>query len=193
MADYRSTTYIPPLVQQAIKLAAQMEFEHSCTTPVGRLLQVLTGGCRGGRVAEIGTGCGVGAAWIATGLPASGSLVTVELNPARAAAARSLFEGHSNIKVLDGDWHGILPYSPFDLLFADASAAKREEPELLIQMLAPGGLLLLDDLTPESLWPPEWRGQADPLRQFWLNEPRLHATEILTSPTTAAILASRVP
>jgi len=41
-------------------------------------------------------------------------------------------------------------------------------------------------------WPAAWRGQRDPVRDFWLNDPRLIATEIRTTATTAAIVATRV-
>jgi hypothetical protein len=52
-------------------------------------------------------------------------------------------------------------------------------------------VVVIDDLTPESLWPKEWRGRPDPPREFWLNHPELLATELLTTPDSAAILAVR--
>ncbi len=51
-------------------------------------------------------------------------------------------------------------------------------------MLTPGGVAVLDDLTPG-------RPGADPVREFWLGHPDLAATELLTTPTSAAILAVR--
>jgi hypothetical protein len=48
-------------------------------------------------------------------------------------------------------------------------------------------------MTPEALWPEEWRGKPDPVRDFWLADPRLRAVEILTTPRTAAILATKNP
>ena len=55
-----------------------------------------------------------------------------------------------------------------------------------------GGLVVLDDLTPEEYWPLEWRGRPDVVREFWLNNGRLSATEVLTTPRTVAILATRI-
>jgi len=159
---------------------------------VGRLLAVLAGRVRGGLVGEIGTGCGVGAAWMAGALAAESSLVTVELDPARARAAREIFADVPNVRVLTGDWHELLGYGPFDLLFADGGRSKEREPDTLVRALKPGGTVLLDDLTPEALWPEEWRGRPDPVREFWLDDPRLMATEILTAPTDAAIVATRL-
>ena len=180
------------LVRRALALAERSGFESSCTPEVGRLLAVLTGGVRGGLVGEIGTGCGVGTAWMAGALEPDSSLVSVELDPARARAARGIFADTPSVRVLTGDWHDILGYGPFGLLFADGGGAKESEPEELVRALEPGGTILLDDLTPEALWKEEWRGWTDPVREFWLNDARLAAAEILTAPDEAAIVATRL-
>ena len=47
----------------------------------------------------------------------------------------------------------------------------------------------MDNLTPEHLWPtdgPEW---PDALREFWLGNDALVATEVLTTPDSSAIVA----
>jgi len=67
------------------------------------------------------------------------------------------------------------------------------ESEHALELVAPGGMVVIDDLTPEALWPEEWRGRPDPVREFWLEDPRLRAVEILTTPRTAAILATKSP
>jgi predicted O-methyltransferase YrrM len=191
MATYRATTEIPQLVRQAMDIAEHVRFEHSCTPEVGRLLRLLTGHLRDGRIGEIGTGCGVSAAWIVSALVPGASFVTVELDAARAEAARALLDPYPNVRVLQGDWHGILDHGPFDLLFADTKA-KRDEAEIVLGALSLGGMVVLDDMTPGEHWPHEWRGQPDPVREFWLNEPRLAATEVLTGSTMAAIVATRI-
>jgi predicted O-methyltransferase YrrM len=101
-----------------------------------------------------------------------------------------------NVRVLQGDWHDLLPpEGPFDLLFFDGGEWKSgdvaAESEQALELVAPGGTVLIDDLTPEDLWPEEWRGKPDPAREFWLGDPHLRAAEILTTPQTAAILAVR--
>ena len=173
-------------------LADRLRFGASCTPGVGRLLRVLAGQVRGGVVGEIGTGCGAGAAWMASALAPGAVLVTIELDGQRAAAAREIFAGVANVRVLQGDWHGLLAYGPFALLFADAADAKQHGADLLVEALRPGGLIVLDDLTPEEHWPPEWRGKPDPVRERWLNDPRLAATEVRVAPTMAVILAARL-
>lgn len=177
-------------MQHARALAERAQFAASCTAEVGRLLVVLAAHVRGGVIGEVGTGYGVGTAWLASALAPDARLVTVEQEAARVDAVRELFAARDDVQVLHGDWHLLLPHGPFDLLFAD-TPAKRDEPEVLLAALRPGGVLVLDDLTPETHWPPAWRGQRDPVRDFWLNDPRLHATELLTTPTSAVILATR--
>jgi len=65
------------------------------------------------------------------------------------------------------------------------------ESEHALELVAPGGVVVIDDMTPEALWPEDWRGRPDPAREFWLEDPRLRAVEILTTPRTAAILATK--
>ena len=60
-----------------------------------------------------------------------------------------------------------------------------------IAALQPGGMIVLDDLTPVEAWPEEWRGTPDPVRDFWLHDPRLASLEIPLTPTLAVILAAR--
>ncbi|HEY6029047.1 MAG TPA: hypothetical protein VIU44_00705, partial [Gaiellaceae bacterium] len=57
--------------------------------------------------------------------------------------------------------------------------------ESVIDLLAPGGILVKDDMTP---------GRAidgDPVRELLLRNPRLEAVELLTTPDAAAIVAVR--
>jgi predicted O-methyltransferase YrrM len=183
-------------VHRAEALATAMRFERSSIPEVGRLLAVLVAQRPQGRVAEIGTGCGVGTAWIASALGPEASLVTVETDEGRAGAVERLFDDLPNVRVLHGDWHELLPAeSRFDLLFFDGGHWKSgdvaAESEQALELVAPGGTVLIDDLTPEALWSTDWEGKPDPVREFWLRDPRLAATELLATPQTSAILAVR--
>ena len=187
---------VPNLVHRAEALAKAMRFERSSTTEIGRLLAVLVAARPQGRFAEIGTGCGVGSAWIADSLGEDASLVTVELDDDRAAAVSRLFADCPSVTVIHGDWHELLPpEGPFDLLFFDGGHWKRgdvpAESTQALSLVAPGGIVLIDDLTPESMWPEEWRGQPDSVRDFWLGHDDLVAVELLTTPKSSAILAVR--
>jgi len=176
-----------------------MSFERSSIREVGRLLGVLAASRPDGRLAEIGTGTGVGASWIVSSLGPGASFVTVEADDDRATACVELFASFPNVRVLHGDWHGVLPpEAPFDLLFFDGGGWKRSPPpqmraesELALELVAPGGLVAMDNLTPEHLWPADGPTWPDALRELWLGDDRLVSTEVLTTPDSSAILASK--
>ena len=175
---------------RALEVERRLGFTHSCIPEVGRLLHVLAGQRGRAQVGELGTGCGVGAAWIVSALPPTVPFVTVELDPTLAEAAADLFAEDENVRVLEGDWHEVMPAeAPFDLLFYDGGG--KQHPELdgeqVVSLLAPGATIVMDDLTPH-------RGQtpgSDPVRDFWLNHPEIAALELLTTPETAAIVGTR--
>jgi predicted O-methyltransferase YrrM len=172
----------PPLVQRALALAERSGFEKSCSDEAGRLLQVLAAQRGRARVAEIGTGCGVGAAWMLSALAPETPFLTVELDPTRAVAAAELLAEDEHARVLQGDWNEILPAeAPFDLLFADGGGQTTKTNPTLVDMLASGGTLVLDNLTPG-------RPGSDPVRELWLRHPRLAAIELQLSPREAAIV-----
>jgi predicted O-methyltransferase YrrM len=175
-----------------------MRFELSSIPEIGRLLAMLVAQRPRGRIAEVGSGCGVGTAWIVSALGPEATVVTVESDEERARAVARLFEDQPQVRVVPGDWHEALPpEAPFDLVFFDGGQWKRgdvvAEGEAVLELVAPGGVVVIDDMTPEALWPEEWRGKPDPVRDFWLADPRLRAVEILTTPRTAAILATKNP
>jgi predicted O-methyltransferase YrrM len=148
---------------------------------VQQLVATLVASKPGGRIAEIGTSYGDGAKAIAAALPQGTSFVTVEIDPVRAGQAREALAGTA-AQVLEGDWRDHLPQlGPFDVVFADGGVGYDE----VISLLAPGGLLVKDDLTPGR--PVE----GDATREALLLDPRVLATEILVTPEMACIVATR--
>ena len=172
---------------RALELERRLGFTHSSIPEVGRLLHVLAAQRGRTRVGELGTGCGVGAAWIVSALPPTIPFVTVEVDPTLAEAAAELFAEDENVTVLQGDWHELMPTeAPFDLLFYDGGG--KQHPELdgeqVVGLLAPGATIVMDDLTPG-------RELHNAVREFWLNHPEIAALELLTTPETASIVGTR--
>jgi len=173
---------VPGLVQRALALADELGFER--TPENGALLHVLAGRRGVSRAGEIGTGCGVGAAWIVSALPPDVPFVTVELEPHLAAAASALFADDENVRVLSGGWREVLPpEAPFDFLFVDARDAK-DDPDAVLGLLSPGATVVLDDFS----WEPS---QPDLRRDAWLEHPELAAVQVWTTPERRAIVAVR--
>jgi predicted O-methyltransferase YrrM len=145
---------------------------------VMRLLTVLA---TGRRVAEIGTAYGATAA--AMGGTAR-EVVTVESDEDRAAVAADRLRDLPNVELLVGDWRDHLPSrAPFELVFVDGGGAKTDP--ATFHLVEPGGIYFMDDFTPDRPGP-------DPVRELWQAREDVVVTEILTTPTTAALVAARV-
>ncbi|MFF6912479.1 class I SAM-dependent methyltransferase [Streptomyces sp. NPDC012466] len=181
---------VPSRVEAAERLAAEAGFEKSCIREVGRLLRTAAAAKPGGVVAESGTGSGVGTAWLHSGLGEGARLVTVERDAELARRAAGVFADDSRVSVLTGDWRLLERHAPFDVFFCDGGG-KRDDPRGVVDLLAPGGILVLDDFTPSAEWPPRFEGEVDELRLFYLTHPDLDAAEVLTTPASSAIVAAR--
>jgi predicted O-methyltransferase YrrM len=174
----------PAVAVRARTSAEEIGFGHSSIPEVGRLLAAFASGSH--RVAETGTGTGVAAAWMASALPRDGHLITVEVDPATAAAAQLVVGDLPNVTFLSGAWQELLPpYGPFDLVFHDAGLRPEHNAASIVDLLRPGGVLVKDDMTPGE----PIAGDAN--REFLFGHPKLVATEVLTTPTTSAIIAVR--
>lgn len=128
----------------------------SCEERTGNLLAVLAAARPGGRVLELGTGVGEGTAWLLSGMDDASHLVTVELDEAVQNVARERLGSDPRVTFAAGDggaW--LLNYDgePFDLVFADTWPGKFTHLEQALQLVAPGGTYLIDDLDPQPGWP----------------------------------------
>lgn len=188
---YLSNTFYPDVVQVAKSLADRSDFNHSCTDEAGRLLRVLVGQVKEGKILEVGTGLGVGSSWILSSIAPGVRFISIDIDIKRVDSVKKHIR-HPQAEFVNGDWKEISENGPFHFIFADAAIVKSVEGDKLIEILEIGGLLFMDDFTPEEHWPEEWRGIHDPVREFWLNHPCLSSTEIYLTSTTAAILATRV-
>jgi len=174
----------PPLVERALEVAARLGFDRSCLDEDGRLLHVLAGRRGIVRAGEIGTGAGVGAAWIVSALEPGVPFVTVEQDTVLAAAAAELFASDHDVRVLVGDWRDMMPReAPFDFLFVDAADAK-DDPGAVLGLLAPRATVVLDDFCLDS-------EPVDPRRDGWLRHPELNATHLRTTPERGVVVAVR--
>ena len=174
---------LPPAVAAAHDRAAEHGFALSCGHEAGALLATLAAAVPpGGRILELGTGVGVGLAWIVTGLGARTDVEvhSVEMDPLAARiAATTDWPDHVILHVGDA-----LEYLPalglFDLVFADAQGGKTEGLDLTLAALAPAGQLLVDDMAAKesdavhaSLWP-----QLQAVRERLMGDPGLQAAEL---------------
>lgn len=153
----------------------------SCEPEVGRLLAVLAAHLpTGAQVLELGTGTGVGTAWLSVGLLPrfDVTVITVEKDPVIAARAAAV-EWPKFVDLRQGDALELMEESgQFDLIFADAPAGKWHGLERTIGALGPHGLLIVDDMTPRPDWSPEQRRIQEGVRRALLSHPLLRAVEL---------------
>ena len=108
-------------------------------------------------------------------------LITVEIDELLARAARELLAADSRVEVITGDAFRVIPgQGPFDLLFADRGVRDPSDFAALVSLLRIGGRIVMDDVTPESVLPPDSSLRADDIkRSFFASEPRLTWTEVV--------------
>lgn len=143
-----------------------------------------------GTLAELGTGCGVGAAWLHSGAQGSARIVTAELEANLAEDVQRIFSDVESIEVVSGDWSSLEKYAPFSLLFVDVKDVK-ESIDTVADLLDAGGIVVLDDYVPSPFWPPIADGRVDTAREQWLTDPRFAAVEMLIDPDASLIIATR--
>ena len=160
--------------------------------PHGRMLQILTRLQGATTALEFGTLGGYSAILLARGLVAGGRLITLEADPARAAAARASFEAAGVADKIDlrvGAALDTLPTleneGPFDLVFIDAD--KINTPEYFAWSLdhsRPGTLIIADNVVRGgTLADPDGTPSAQAqrhLHEMLADEPRVTATTIQT-------------
>jgi len=180
---------VPPLVARALDLSRKEGFITATRTETGRLLAALAAS-RTGTLAELGTGCGVGSAWLDSGITGDARVVTAELDPALAEKVQELFVEAQRIEVTSGDWSTLERYAPFSLLFVDVRDVKRSV-DVVADLMGTGGMVVLDDFTPCQTWPPVYAGRVDVVRKQWLADDRFTAVEVMVAEDASVVIATR--
>lgn len=145
----------------------------------------------GKRVADIGCGGGIySKAWAELG---ASQVVGVDFSAAMLGAARATCEGLANVSFVQGDALATgLPDASADIVFerallhhlSDIAAAAREA----TRILAPGGIYLAQDRTPEDMRLP---GSPENIRNYFHERfPRLLDVELRRRPQGEAVRAA---
>jgi len=178
--DYADRSSLPPIVARAAGIADRFDFHNSCALPYVPLLQMLAAQVRGGVIGEMGTGAGIGLAWISLVASSDTRIVSIEQDEPRASAVRDLFANDERVTVVHGDALDLADHGPFDLVYCDAGPGKIDNQDVTIGMTKPGGLIYLDDLGPT---------RTD--MNWWLSSPDVAAATVWLTPELGAILAVR--
>ncbi|MDT7845331.1 O-methyltransferase [Streptomyces justiciae] len=146
----------PPALTALRARAREAGFTMSCEERTGSLLAALAASRPAGRVLELGTGVGEGTAWLLSGMSPDARLVSVELDAGHQAVARGELGADPRVTFVTGDggaWLEEYAGEPFDLVFADTWPGKFTHLDRALDLVAPGGTYLIDDLDPQPGWP----------------------------------------
>lgn len=147
--------------------AREAGFEQSSPLEVGELLAVLAASKPGGRLLELGTGAGLGTLRLLDGMSPDARLTTVELDRRLSAIAQDeIRDPRVEFVVADaGTWlEGQNPVAdPYDLVFADTWPGKYDHLDDALDLVAVGGLYVIDDLLPQPTWPDKHQASVDAL------------------------------
>ena len=172
---------LPEPVRLATERAERAGFAMSCDLGTGRLLAVMAAAVPvNGRVLELGTGTGVGTAWITDGLQGRDDVevVTVEIDAATAALAAQ-HTWPPWVRLLTADAMEVTRSAGrFDLIFADAQGGKWEGLDATVAALRPGGHLLVDDMRPGEFADEHHARKTSEVRSRLLGHPDLISAEI---------------
>ncbi len=181
---------VPEVVARAFDVSRRAGYVSFCRNETGRLLATLAA-TRGGTMAEFGTGCGVGTAWLRSGARPGTRILSAELDPKLANAAQEIFEDDAQVDVLAADWSTLRDKGPYSLLFLDPSVPEDAGVDAVADLVESGGLVVMDDFTPCEMWPPLTGGRVDIFRERWLTDDRFTAAEVMVAQDASAIIATR--
>jgi predicted O-methyltransferase YrrM len=178
------------VVKRAFDVSRRRGYVSFCRNETGRLLATLAA-TRQGTLAEFGTGTGVGTAWLRSGMRDGARILTAELDNKLAVAAAEIFSDDDQVEVVAADWSTLRDRGPFSLLFLDAREPKDSGAGTVVDLIEPGGVVVLDDFTPCESWPPVYGGRVDVLREQWLTDERFTTVEVMVAADTSVLIATK--
>lgn len=122
----------------------------------GSFLRTLAASKPGGRFLELGTGTGVGTAWLLAGMDLRSHLDSVDTDATMQEIARRHLGHDARVTFHVADGAAFLEQTPpqqFDFIYADAWPGKFSHLEVALSLLRVGGIYLVDDLLPQPNWP----------------------------------------
>lgn len=149
---------LPPHYSELLKATKAMDFKMGSDVLTGSFLRALAATKPHGRFLEIGTGTGLSAAWLLNGMDARSTLLSVDNNPELVSVAEKVLgsDARLTLRVADGaEFLKSLQGQAFDLIFADSWPGKYNHLEEALQLVAPGGFYVVDDMLPQPNWPAE--------------------------------------
>src|ERR1700710_2945122 len=129
---------LPDVVSRAFAVSRRAGYVSFCRNETGGLLAALAA-TRNGTMAEFGTGCGVGTAWLRSGARAGAMILSAELDEKLDVAAQDIFTDDDQVEVLAADWSTLRNKGPYSLLFLDPSVPEDASVDAVADLVGTGG------------------------------------------------------
>lgn len=146
----------PASLEQIETRSKGLDFRMASDPRTGALLAALAASKPSGRFLELGTGTGIGTAWLLYGMDKASTLMSVDIDPEFQAVAREVHGSDPRLTLVLEDGIQFLHKQPpqtFDLIFADAMPGKYESLDEALALVRPGGFYVIDDMLPQPSWP----------------------------------------
>lgn len=145
----------PASIQSIRDETEKLGFTMASEPRTGSMLRALAATKPGGGLLELGTGTGIGTAWLLAGMDANSRLVSIDNDAAvQAIAQRHLaHDPRVTFQLMDGAEFLSQSQQQFDLIYADAWPGKFSHLDLALSLLRVGGIYFIDDLLPQPNWP----------------------------------------
>ncbi|MEV8113579.1 MULTISPECIES: O-methyltransferase [Streptomyces] len=169
----------PAALDAILADASGMGFRMSCEARTGSLLATLAASKPGGRLLELGTGVGAGAAWLLHGMTATAELVSVETDSRIQEVAARHLGTDSRVTFEQGgadEWLDRYDGPPLALAYVDCRPGKFHRLGDLLDLLEPGGLYVVDDLLPQGTWPDGHQARVDAWLAHVPSESKIRST-----------------
>ncbi len=156
----------PPALAAIQAETARLGFSMASEPKTGALLAALSASKPGGRLLELGTGTGIGTAWLLSGMDTWARLDTVDTDPAVVDVARRYLAADPRVAFRIEDGAAFLARADpdtYDLVYADAWPGKFTHLEEALACIRPGGVYVIDDLLPQANWPDGHAAKVDAL------------------------------
>jgi predicted O-methyltransferase YrrM len=160
--------HVPDGYEGILRDSKAIHFGMPSDMQTGALLSVLAASKPQGTILELGTGTGLGAAWLLEGMDDSSTLVSIETNQKFQDIARRHLGHDIRLKLIVDDALRFIEThegNAFDLIYADAMPGKYIGLEHSLRLLRRGGILVLDDILPQPNWPENHQTNVDSLLQ----------------------------
>jgi len=158
----------PPALDAIHRDTERLGFTMASEPKTGALLRALAAAKPGGRLLEIGTGTGVGTAWLLAGMDGRAHLDTVDSDAAVLDVARRHLGADPRVTFHLMDGAAFLATAAtggqhYDLIYADAWPGKFTDRVLALSLVRTGGFYFVDDLLPQASWPDGHAARVPPL------------------------------